>query len=131
MWSARAASVITPPVRRSASSMARRSRSSVTFGRSNPVSLNSSFSPSLMLRVFSAERAAFHFPFQVAVGRADQPHIDADRFLAAHATDLAFLDRPQQFALRAQRHLANLIEKQRSAAGRLEHPDAPLQRARE
>src|ERR1039458_4713681 len=78
-----------------------------------------------------AKRSLLNLLLQVAVCRANESHVDADRFLPAHAPDLAFLDGAQQFALRAERHFANFIKEQRPTPGCLKHADTPLPRARE
>ena len=43
-----------------------------------------------------AEAAITNRCFEVAVGRADDAHVDLDRLRAAHALELAFLQHPQQ-----------------------------------
>ena len=71
-----------------------------------------------------AERAFLDGFFEVAVAGGDQPDVDPDRPRAADPIDLAFLDRPQQFGLKADVHLADLVEQQRAAVRLLELPDA-------
>ena len=56
----------------------------------------------------------------IPVGCGNEPHIDADRGDAPHPQQRSFLDNPQQLDLHGDGHLANLIEKNRSAVGRLQ-----------
>ena len=65
------------------------------------------------------------------VRRGDQAHVDGDRVLAADALDLLLLDHAQDLGLRLQRHVADLVEEERSAVRLLELPGAPIGRARE
>ena len=58
-----------------------------------------------------------HLFRQIAMSRGDQPDIDRDRLVAAHALDFAFLNRPQQPHLHHRRDITNLIKKQRAAIG--------------
>ena len=51
---------------------------------------------------------------QVAVGGRDQANIDRDGPVTAQAFDLAFLERAQQLGLQIERHLADLVQKQRA-----------------
>ena len=67
-----------------------------------------------------AERLRLDHRRQVAVRRGDDPHVDADRPLAADAHDLAVLHDAQQADLRGERELADLVEEQRAAVGLLE-----------
>ena len=58
---------------------------------------------------------------QVAVGRGDDPHVDAARrALGADLLQLAGLEEAQQQALHAQRHLADFVEEDRARCGHLE-----------
>ena len=66
------------------------------------------------------EAAVLYARFQVAVGGADHAHIDRHGPRAAHAHHFAFFKDAQQSRLQAQGHLADLVEKQRAAIGRLE-----------
>ncbi|MCY1355441.1 hypothetical protein D9M69_418610 [compost metagenome] len=61
------------------------------------------------------------FP-QPPVGRGDHPHVDVARLVGAQALDLAVLQSAQQLGLDRQRQLADLVEEQRAAVGRLETP---------
>ena len=68
-----------------------------------------------MEKVF-AEISFFNLFSQVLVRRRDDPHIDIDVFVAAYAADLALLQGPQHLCLRRQRHVADLVHEERSAA---------------
>src|SRR5436853_320205 len=68
---------------------------------------------------------------QIAVGGGDQPHIDAARNVFADAPKLAFLNRPQYLGLRAQRQLADLVQKQRAHVRLLEDAKPLGKRTRE
>src|SRR5262249_44953075 len=74
-----------------------------------------------------AEAAALHLGFEVAVGGADQAHVDVDLGGAADARELARLEDAEELGLERQRRLADLVEEERPARGRLEEADlAPL-----
>ena len=72
------------------------------------------------------ERAHQHLLAQVAVGGGDHAHVHADGLLAAHAPELALLQHAQQLGLRAQRHLADLVQEDAAAVGQLEEALAPV-----
>ena len=57
---------------------------------------------------------------EVAVGRRDDAHVDADRLVAADALELALLQHAQQLDLGLERQLADLVEEQRAAVRQLE-----------
>src|SRR5690606_3823027 len=61
---------------------------------------------------------------QLYVGGSDQPHINADGFVAADPLDLAFLQGPEALALGVKTEGGDLIEEQRAAVGALEAPGA-------
>ena len=67
-----------------------------------------------------AEAAASNLTGQVFVGRRQHANVDADTRRAANRLDHLLLKRTQDFRLRLQAHVANLIEEQRSAVGELE-----------
>ena len=69
-----------------------------------------------------AEAAFLDGRFQVAVRGGQDAHVDGDFLLAADRPDLALLQGPQQLGLHRQRHLADLVEKQRPALGLREEP---------
>ena len=72
-----------------------------------------------MEQVF-AEQAFFNALFQVLVSRSDNAHVHADRRLTTDAIELAFSQHAQQARLQGRGHVADLIEKQRSAIGLFE-----------
>jgi hypothetical protein len=51
---------------------------------------------------------------EVAVGRGDEAHVDGDGLDAAHAVDLALLDRAQELHLHLDGDLADLVEEERA-----------------
>ena len=61
-------------------------------------------------------------PAEVAVGRGDHADVDRAGALLADALELALLQHAQQLGLQLERHLADLVEKQRAAVGQLEAP---------
>jgi len=60
---------------------------------------------------------------QVHLGRADHPHIQIDLFVAADPTEAAVLQEAQQLGLQPRAHLADAIEKQRTACGQLQQAE--------
>ena len=62
--------------------------------------------------------------FEVAIGRRDEPHVDADRPRAAEPLELLLLQDAQQLRLQLERDVADLVEEQRAAVGELEPADA-------
>src|SRR5262249_26057000 len=68
---------------------------------------------------------------QVAVRRRQQADVDLDWLVGADAVDLLVLQDTQQLRLQRQRHVANLVQEQRAAAGVLEAPFAHALGARE
>ena len=67
-----------------------------------------------------AECTARHRLLQVAVGGENQAHVHLDRFVAADALELAFLQHTQQLGLECRRDLADLVQEQRAAVRQLE-----------
>src|SRR5258707_6745113 len=59
---------------------------------------------------------------QVDVGRAEHPHVDLDRAVAAHRLEAAVLQDPQQLGLKLQGQLADLVEEQGAPVRHLEAP---------
>ena len=57
---------------------------------------------------------------QILVGRGDHAHVDLERAAAADALDLPLLQDAQQLGLHRERHVADLVQEQRAAAGALE-----------
>ena len=70
-----------------------------------------------------------HTLLQVSVGGRNHPYIHAQIVVAADALHLALLQKAQNLALQRQRHVADFVQKQRSAMRGLNAPDARLQRA--
>ena len=54
----------------------------------------------------------------------DDPHIGADRVVAADRHELALLQHAQEPGLRLERHVADLVQEQGAALGLLEAADA-------
>src|SRR5215469_12156676 len=79
-----------------------------------------------------AKFAVFHLRFEVAVGRNDDAYIDTDRFFPSNPLNLFFLEHAQQLGLHLERHVSDLIEKDRSAFRLLElaymAPSCPSER---
>ena len=67
-----------------------------------------------------AELARRLLRVEVAMRRRDHAHVDRNRLRRAHRPHLAFLQHAQQLHLQRQRHVADLVEEQRAAVGRLE-----------
>ncbi|MNY02868.1 hypothetical protein D3C86_1354580 [compost metagenome] len=64
--------------------------------------------------------------------RRDNPHVDRNRYGTAQTQDLALLQHAQQPRLQRDRHVANLVKKQRAGMGRFEQPAlAPTARSGE
>ena len=61
---------------------------------------------------------------QVAVGRRDQPHVSADRLVAADALEGLLLEHAQHLGLGGRRHVADLVEEEGAAVALLELADA-------
>ena len=67
-----------------------------------------------------AESAFFDHAKQRRIGRRDYTHVDTRGANVTQTLELPFLQHPQQLGLESQRHLANLVQEQRSALGDLE-----------
>ncbi len=63
---------------------------------------------------------------EIAVGGGDDAHVHIHRLRRAQRAHLALLQHAQQLDLQRQRHIADLVEKQRAAAGLLEQPGLRL-----
>ena len=63
------------------------------------------------------------------MGGGHNAHIHLHRLVVAHPLQLAALHKAQQLGLQRQRHLADLVQKQRAAVGGFDAPRAPLHRA--
>src|SRR5512139_733804 len=53
------------------------------------------------------------------MGRGHEPHVDLRRLGRADRGQLSFLDHTEELRLRLERHVADLVEEQRSALRRL------------
>ncbi len=69
--------------------------------------------------------------FEILVGRGDYARLHPERFEAADARELAFLQHAQQLGLQLDRQIADFVEEERAAAGLLDLARAPLGRAGE
>ena len=78
-----------------------------------------------------AEAAALGLLGQRLMGGGHDAHIHFDGLVVAHPLQLAALDKAQQLGLQPQRHLADLVQKQRASVGGLNPSYAPLHRAGE
>ena len=78
-----------------------------------------------------AEPPFDHRGLHVDVRRRDDAHIHRRRAMTAQALHLAFLQEAQQARLAFERQIADFIEEQRAAVGRLDAADLALVRARE
>ena len=58
--------------------------------------------------------------FEILMGRGDDAHIGAHRIVATDAVELAVTQHAQKPRLQVERHVADLVEKQRSTVGLLE-----------
>ncbi len=66
-----------------------------------------------------------HMLFEVAMGRDQNPHVDAQGPAAAHTFHFALFENAQQLGLHQERHIADLVEKQRAAAGLFKAAEVP------
>ncbi len=60
------------------------------------------------------------------MGGGDDAHVDLDRYVAAHAIELAIGQYPQQAGLGVGRHVADFVEEQGAAVGLLEAAPAQV-----
>ncbi len=72
-------------------------------------------------QVFAKGTLGDHF-LQVAVGGAEDPHVDLDLTVAAHPAKAAIAEKPQQLGLQVGRHFADLVEKHRALVGQFHQP---------
>src|SRR4051794_10948228 len=79
----------------------------------------------------AAETSVRDFRFEILVRCRDHAHIDADGLLAAHFLERLLLQYAQNFRLRLQAHVADLVEEERAAVGQLELAFAVIDRAGE
>src|SRR5581483_2643022 len=68
---------------------------------------------------------------EIAVGGGDDAHVGAPRLVLAEALELLLLEKAQQLGLQRRRQLADLVEEQRAALGRLDAPRLIAHRAGE
>src|SRR5687768_16778201 len=61
---------------------------------------------------------------ELAIGGADDPHVRRAIHGVADAAKLPFLQKAKQLGLRAERHLADLVEEERAAVGGLDQAGA-------
>ena len=78
-----------------------------------------------------AEPAGGFLRLEVPVGGRNHADVDRDRLRRADRADLAFLQHAQQLHLKRERHVADLVQEDRAAIGRLEQPLVRLHRAAE
>ena len=57
-----------------------------------------------------AKLVFFHQGFRIAVGGGDDPHINRNRFAAAHFIDFMFLQNAQEFGLQGQAQFRHLVQ---------------------
>ena len=72
------------------------------------------------IKQIGSEHAVVNESVQVPVSRGDNSHIDLNLAHAANTEERARLDSAQEFCLQLRRQLRNLVEKQRSAIGKLD-----------
>ena len=75
-----------------------------------------------------AESPGRHLVAECPVGRRNDAHVDVQRPIATDALELPLLQDTQEFALQLQGYLADLVEKQRAAIGKLEATDTVTMR---
>ena len=62
---------------------------------------------------------------EIAIGGRDESYVDVARAVLSYALVLAFLNGAEELGLQLERDLADLVEKERAAVGRLE-PAYPI-----
>src|SRR6516165_6061563 len=75
--------------------------------------------------------ALFDRGLKITIGRGDDAHVDPDQLGATDPLELTFLEKTQQFGLERFGDVADLIEKDRTAVGKLELSFLALLRAGE
>jgi len=68
-----------------------------------------------------AESILVNHRLEIAIGRRHEPNVRSDRSSASNPLEFLVLDCAEQFRLEFERHLADLIEKQRALVGQLEY----------
>src|SRR5690606_31732940 len=76
----------------------------------------------------AAELAFAHELLEIAIGSADDAQVDLDLLRRTQSPDGPILQQLQQLRLQPQLDLADLVEEQRAAVGRLDQTDAALAR---
>src|SRR5580704_12171191 len=71
----------------------------------------------------TSELVFFHQPLQVPIGCGDEPDVRTDSAIAADTLKLLVLDSAEQLRLEFERHLADLVEKERTPVCQLEASD--------
>src|SRR4029077_8638927 len=69
-----------------------------------------------------AKSAASDFLFEIFVRRSDDAHIHAQSFVGPDALEALLFEDAQNLGLRAQAHVADFVQKKRSAIGFLKFP---------
>ncbi len=85
----------------------------------------------VLMRKKRSSRILRDGPSSERIGRADQPEVGADHARAADRPEFPLLQQAQQLDLQLRRHLADLVEQQRTAARQLHQPDLVGNRAGE
>ena len=78
-----------------------------------------------------AEASGLDLGERIAVGGADDAHVDPLQFAAADPPEAAGLQEAQELGLQAEVHLGDLVEEQRAAVGEFGRAGAVLRRAGE
>ena len=78
-----------------------------------------------------AETMFAHLRRQISIGGRDDTHVDRARSGLPYPSHLALLQDAEQLHLHRRRHLADLVEEQRAAVRRFEHPGAVAHRTGE
>src|SRR6185312_9407237 len=78
-----------------------------------------------------AELAFAHLLGEITMGGNHYPHVDLHCPASSNALDLSFFEHAQQLGLHGKRHVANLIEEERTATGLLEFAEMACGRAGE
>ena len=75
-----------------------------------------------------AKEARLGVQGQRPVSGCQDAHVHLQLFVVAHPLQLAALDKAEEFGLQRQRHLADLVQKQRAPVGGFDTSGAPLHR---
>ncbi len=78
-----------------------------------------------------AELPDLDLVIEIAPGRGDHPHVDADRSVPADALDLRSLEHAQELGLERGAEIADLVDEERAPVGLLEDASVSRDRARE